>query len=203
MMHAKTAVVDGKVGFVSGLCVAQDWLGFPERGIEPWRDTGVELRGPAVADLERAFGDIWALNGKPLSEEEIPQRKDLPPLGSHTVRVIPSSPESTGLLRLDLLWAAIARKHLWLADAYFIGTPAYIGALCSAAKAGVDVRLLVPTPCCSVLADPVPTLARGRGACFRVERPDDARKNRRRGWRLVTRRLYKPERRELGRQLGA
>jgi cardiolipin synthase len=143
--HRKLITVDGKVGFVSGLCVAQDWLGFPERGIEPWRDTGVELRGPAVADLERAFGDIWALNGKPLSEEEIPQRKDLPPLGSHAVRVIPSSPESTGLLRLDLLWAAIARKYLWLADAYFIGTPAYIGALCSAAKAGVDVRLLVPS----------------------------------------------------------
>jgi cardiolipin synthase len=143
--HRKLLTVDGKVGFVSGLCVAQDWLGFPERGIEPWRDTGVELRGPAVADLERAFADIWALNGKPLSEEEIPQRKDVPPAGSHAVRVIPSSPESTGLLRLDLLWAAIARKHLWLADAYFIGTPAYLGALCSAAKAGVDVRLLVPS----------------------------------------------------------
>ena len=61
------------------------------------------------------------------------------------MRVIPSSPESTGLLRLDLLWAAIARKRLWLADAYFVGTPAYIGALCSAAQTGVDVRLLVPS----------------------------------------------------------
>ncbi|MCZ6530244.1 MAG: phospholipase D-like domain-containing protein [Chloroflexi bacterium] len=143
--HRKLLTVDGKVGFVSGLCVAQEWLGFPERGIEPWRDTGVELRGPAVADLERAFADNWSLNGEPLNEEEIPQRKDLPPAGNHAVRVIPSSPESTGLLRLDLLWAAIARKRLWLADAYFIGTPAYIGALCSAAQTGVDVRLLVPS----------------------------------------------------------
>jgi cardiolipin synthase len=143
--HRKLLTVDGKVGFVSGLCVGQDWLGFPERSIEPWRDTGVELRGPAVADLERAFADIWALNGEPLSVDEIPQRKDLPAAGSHAVRVIPSSPESTGLLRLDLLWAAIARKRLWLADAYFMGTPSYHGALRSAAKAGVDVRLLVPS----------------------------------------------------------
>jgi cardiolipin synthase len=143
--HRKLLTVDGKVGFVSGLCVAQDWLGFPDRGIGPWRDTGVELCGPAVADLERAFADIWALNGEPLSEDEIPQREDLPPAGNHAVRVIPSSPDSTGLLRLDLLWAAIARERLWLADAYFIGTPAYIGALCSAAQAGVDVRLLVPS----------------------------------------------------------
>ena len=143
--HRKLLTVDGKVGFVSGLCVGQDWLGFPERDIGPWRDTGVELRGPAVADLERSFADMWALNGEPLSDDEIPQRKDLAPEGSHAVRVIPSSPESTGLLLLDLLWAAIARKRLWLADAYFIGTPSYMGALLSAAKAGVDVRLLVPS----------------------------------------------------------
>ena len=63
--HRKLLTVDGEVGFVSGLCVAQDWLGFPERGIEPWRDTGVELRGPAVADLKRAFANIWSLNGDP------------------------------------------------------------------------------------------------------------------------------------------
>ena len=47
--HRKLIVVDGQVGFVSGLCVSQKWLGDPLRNLAPWRDTGVELRGPAAA----------------------------------------------------------------------------------------------------------------------------------------------------------
>jgi cardiolipin synthase len=44
--HRKMLGVDGTVGFVSGLCVGQAWVGDPARGIPPWRDTGVEVRGP-------------------------------------------------------------------------------------------------------------------------------------------------------------
>jgi cardiolipin synthase len=56
-------VVDGEVGFVSGLCVDAAWEGDPAKRLEPWRDTGVEIRGPAVAELEQAFAQIWAACG--------------------------------------------------------------------------------------------------------------------------------------------
>jgi len=58
--HRKTIIVDGRVGFVSGLCVGQSWIGDAKRGIEPWRDTGVVIEGPAVIELEQAFASIWA-----------------------------------------------------------------------------------------------------------------------------------------------
>ena len=48
------------VAFVSGLCVGDAWVGDPGKGVEPWRDTGVEIRGPAVADVDAAFAEIWA-----------------------------------------------------------------------------------------------------------------------------------------------
>jgi len=51
--HRKMIVVDGDVGFVSGLCVSAKWQGDPQRALEPWRDTGVALRGPAVGELVR------------------------------------------------------------------------------------------------------------------------------------------------------
>ena len=44
--HRKTIVVDGEVGFVSGLCVSAKWQGDPQRALEPWRDTGVEIARP-------------------------------------------------------------------------------------------------------------------------------------------------------------
>ncbi|MGL5018623.1 MAG: phospholipase D-like domain-containing protein, partial [Luteolibacter sp.] len=49
--HRKTLCVDGEIGFVSGLCVGRMWAGEPEKKIDPWRDTGVEFRGPAVTEL--------------------------------------------------------------------------------------------------------------------------------------------------------
>jgi cardiolipin synthase len=143
--HRKLLSVDGRVAFVSGLCIGRRWVGYPERGIEPWRDTGVELHGPAIADLEQAFSQTWAGAGAPLPEDELPQRESIPSAGDVTLRVIGSVPNTAGLYRLDHLIAAIARNSLWLTDAYFVGTTTYVQALRAAAMDGVDVRLLVPS----------------------------------------------------------
>ena len=64
--------------------------------------------------------------------------------GDTRVRVIADAPSATGTYRLDLVIAALARRQLWLTDAYFVGTAAYVQALAAAARDGVDVRLLVP-----------------------------------------------------------
>lgn len=142
--HRKMIAVDGRAGFVTGLCIGQMWAGYPERGIPPWRDTGVLVRGPAVADIERAFADIWATMGPPLPEDEVPERSALHPEGDVMLRVVASIPNTAGLFRLDQLIAAAARESLWLTDAYFIGVTPYVQALQAAARDGVDVRLLVP-----------------------------------------------------------
>ena len=55
--HRKLLVVDNTVAFVGGICVSGTWLGDPERGIDPWRDTAVGVRGPALRDLANAFAD--------------------------------------------------------------------------------------------------------------------------------------------------
>ena len=143
--HRKTICVDGEVGYVAGLCIGQVWVGNPARGVPPWRDTGVELRGPAVADLAAAFGQSWAEAGGKHPEPEAPGTEPVPgSVGSISLRVISSRPNTMGLYRFDQLIAGIARKSLWLTDAYFVGTTAYVRSLCDAARDGVDVRLLVP-----------------------------------------------------------
>jgi cardiolipin synthase A/B len=141
--HRKSLVVDGMVGHVTGLCVGDAWVGDPARGIAPWRDTGVEVRGPAVAEIERAFDRTWAAAGPPLASDD---RDHEPPgvAGDVAVRIVASEPARGALLRLDELVAAAARETLWLSDAYFAGLPSYVQALRAAALDGVDVRLLVP-----------------------------------------------------------
>ena len=142
--HRKMLTADGEVGFVTGLCVGHDWVGDPGHGIEPWRDTGIAIRGPAVADLEQAFARMWGMAGAPIPAADLPTRVAPPIAGDVAVRVVASTPGIGGLYRLDQLIAAAARRTLWLTDAYFVGTTAYIQSLRAAARDGVDVRLLVP-----------------------------------------------------------
>src|SRR5688572_362914 len=142
--HRKLITVDGRIGFVTGPCVGQMWLGDPERGVAPWRDTGVEVRGPAVADLEQAFAQTWAAAGPPLPADGLPDRDSISPEGDVALRVVATEPAASSLYRLDQLIAAIARNSVWIADAYYAATPAYVQALRAAARDGVDVRLLVP-----------------------------------------------------------
>lgn len=142
--HRKMLSVDGRVGFVTGLCVGDAWVGDPARGVEPWRDTGVELRGPAVAEVERAFASVWAEAGTPLPGGERAEVSAMAPAGDMALRVVAGEPWRSELLRVDQLVAAAARRTLWITDAYFAGTPSYVQSLRAAARDGVDVRLLVP-----------------------------------------------------------
>ncbi len=140
--HRKMLAVDGDVAFITGLCIGRMWIGQPEKNIQPWRDTGVQVSGPAVAEIERAFAETWAMMGSPVPEEEVMRASD--PVGDVKVRVVATIPDTAGLFRLDQLVAALARERIWLTDAYYAGTTPYVRALTAAARDGVDVRLLLP-----------------------------------------------------------
>lgn len=142
--HRKMITVDGEVAFVAGLCISQRWQGDPRRNIPPWRDTGVEIRGPAVAAVEHAFAELWDTMGDPVPTEELSVASELPIAGEVALRVVAGVPSTAGLFRMDQLVAALARRTLWLTDAYFVGVTPYVQALRAAARDGVDVRLLLP-----------------------------------------------------------
>ncbi len=146
--HRKLILVDRDVAFVTGLCVGRMWVGDPARHRDPWRDTGVEVRGPAIADIEDAFAEAWAATGDPLTADQSqPVKREAgkdAAADGVAIRVVATVPNTAGIFRVDQLVAALARRTLWLTDAYYAGTTPYVQALRSAATDGVDVRLLVP-----------------------------------------------------------
>lgn len=142
--HRKSLVIDAEIGFIAGLCVSSTWLGDAARNIAPWRDTGVSIRGPALSALIHAFDDNWQHIGSALPTQILTLADDVPERGEIDLRVVATRPNDVGLYRLDQLIAAIAQRSLWLSDAYFVGTAAYVQALSAAARDGIDVRLLVP-----------------------------------------------------------
>jgi cardiolipin synthase A/B len=108
--HRKMLAVDGEVGFITGLCVGRMWVGDPQGKIDAWRDTGVEVRGPAVADIERAFAHVWAMMGEPIPDSDLTETSTGALAGTVGLRVVATVPATAGMLRWDQLVAAIARK---------------------------------------------------------------------------------------------
>ena len=142
--HRKMLAVDGRTAFITGLCVGRMWIGDAQKKLEPWRDTGIEVRGPAVSEIEQAFAQVWAIVGDPIPKGELASRETVVPAGEMDMRVVATLPATAGMFRFDQLVTALARRRLWLTDAYYGGVAAYVQALKAAVRDGVDVRLLVP-----------------------------------------------------------
>src|SRR5262245_4180562 len=133
--HRKLLTVDGRVAFVSGLCIGDDWVGDPSRNLAPWRDTGVSIEGPAVKDAEDAFASVWGTWGSPLTEVPSAEHNNEGDIdGDVDLRIITTSPDRPTLYRLELAMLGVARERIWLTDAYFMGTSTYIESLAAAAE---------------------------------------------------------------------
>ncbi len=140
--HRKLLVTDGHTAMIGGLCIGDEWAGDPARGRQPWRDTMVRVCGPAVTSLDAAFGRLWQRAGDPLPADELDA--DPEECGTSSVRVVAGAPSRAHIYRSVQLLAASAAERLWVTDAYLLAPPPLYAALLDAAKAGVDVRVLVP-----------------------------------------------------------
>jgi cardiolipin synthase len=140
--HRKLVVSDGGAAIIGGLCIGDEWAGDPARGIEPWRDTAIELRGPAVVVLDQAFARTWARAGGALPEDE--RASERPAMGPGEVGVVVGEPRRGRIQRIVELLAAGAVDKLWITDAYLVAPRSLFQSLLDAARGGVDVRLLVP-----------------------------------------------------------
>lgn len=138
--HRKLVVVDGDVAFVGGFCVGDEWTG--SRSRPPWRDTGVEIHGPAARAAALAFERLWSELGEPSSLAAAIREPDT--AGGMPVWLIEGEPGRARVYRTLHLTAALARTRIWITDAYFVAPRPVSEALAAAAQQGVDVRILVP-----------------------------------------------------------
>jgi cardiolipin synthase A/B len=144
--HRKVLIVDEAIAFTGGVGIAEEWCGDARREGE-WRDTHVEVRGPAVDGLRAAFAQNWAESGRELYDDNdtFPQQ---PQPGTTVAQVVHGSAsigwddlQSTFRVLLDS-----ATERLSLATAYFAPDDFFLDRLCAAAERGVEVDVLLPGP---------------------------------------------------------
>ena len=140
--HRKLVCVDGEVAFVGGFCIGVEWAG--EGMSPPWRDTGVEIHGPAASTAAQAFERIWEERGGRIPDEIRARPEQIKPAGETPVWIIQGEPGRSRFYRTLQLVSAHARNRLWITDPYFVAPRPVSEALAAAASSGVDVRILVP-----------------------------------------------------------
>ena len=143
--HRKNVIVDGRVGFIGGHNVGDEYLGLsPKFG--RWRDTHVRVEGPSAMQLQMAFVADWFFaTGEALAGhwDAASWPADI---DGETALVLASGP-SDQLERCTLFFLnviSMAERRLWIASPYFVPDEGILQALQLAAVRGVDVRILLP-----------------------------------------------------------
>jgi cardiolipin synthase A/B len=138
--HRKLVVVDGKVAFFGGLNAGDEYLGLGVLG--SWRDTHLQLEGPAIMGLQVSFLEDWYY-----ARKEVPDIPFEPHVaGNQTVLAFASGPtenwNSSAAIYAEIIHDV--RERLWIASPYFVPDPMLRTAIGHAALRGVDVRILLP-----------------------------------------------------------
>lgn len=141
--HRKLTIIDGEVGFIGGMNIAERYL----KGVSwgSWRDTQVKLSGKAVYGLQTAFLTDWYAVDRSLitSAEYFPA---MPSRGETIAQIVTSDPvgEWKDIMQGLMMAICSARHYFYVQSPYFVPTEQIKTALQTAALSGVDVRLMLP-----------------------------------------------------------
>lgn len=139
--HRKVVVIDGHIGFTGGLNIGDEYQGKnPKFG--PWRDTHMQIEGPATKVLQISFLKdwYWATRNFPVVTWESQ------PVDSETILILPTGPadlHQSCTLFVDSA-IALAQRRVWIASPYFVPDEPTLAALKMAVLRGVDVRIILP-----------------------------------------------------------
>jgi cardiolipin synthase len=144
--HRKLLVIDGKVGYIGGVCISDKWDGNAE-SLDRWRDTHFRVEGPVVREMQGVFVDNWlkttgeVLHGAEYFPEDTEEKG-----GGMWAQCFKSGPrDAQETARLVHLYAmAAARKSIRLSHAYFVPDELAVKTIVAARARGVQVEVIVP-----------------------------------------------------------
>ena len=141
--HRKIVVVDGRIGFLGGLNVGDEYLSRNHK-IGFWRDTFLKLEGDSVNNLQAVFLNDW----NNVTQQNINDSVYFPKamyFENQMTQIAATGPDATWGSMLQIVFAALtsAEKSIYIETPYFIPDEGSFMALKTAALSGLDVRVIL------------------------------------------------------------
>jgi cardiolipin synthase A/B len=143
--HRKLMIIDGRIGYIGGFCIADEWTGNAEHK-KSYRDTGLRITGPVVNRLQAAFSENWMeeTGEVPAGELYFPKLPASGPTAAHLAYTSPDNNVSAVSL-LYYLAITAAKREILIQNPYMLPDRDGIELLADAVKRGVDVRVMMPS----------------------------------------------------------
>lgn len=143
--HRKIVVIDGNVGYVGGMNIADRYVVGTKTEL-PWRDTHLRIAGEAVAPLQYSFAIDWDFTTRELLTNQVMHYSQPPASPDHLVQMVGSGPTGrwNNISFVFLKAVTLAKHSLYIQTPYFLPSDSLLKAMQSAALAGIDVKLMIP-----------------------------------------------------------
>jgi len=144
--HRKLVIIDGRVGYIGGFNVGDEYLGLNKR-FGYWRDTHLRLEGSSLHPLQTRFILDWnqasANHDIEYAERYFPA---IPRKGTVGMQIVSSGPDAEWEQIKDgyLKMINLATKYIYIQTPYFIPDVSFLDALRIACLSGIDVRIMIP-----------------------------------------------------------
>ncbi|ETA73463.1 cardiolipin synthase [Ligilactobacillus equi] len=149
--HRKLVIIDGKLGYIGGFNVADQYISRNEK-FGYWRDTHLRIIGESVAAMQLRFAMDWNTSCRRTRKEKLPFTEEyfkfdkIPSEGDTAIQIVSSGPdnEHVSIKRGYQKLISSAEDYLYIQSPYLIPDAAVLEALVIAAQSGVDVRIMIP-----------------------------------------------------------
>lgn len=142
--HRKIVVIDGKISYMGGINVGDEYLGKSKK-FGYWRDTHIKIEGTSTYMLQMIFSTDWYYSTKEvlLSKKYFPKISNI---GSSRLQIVSSGPDSDfeSIYYAYFMLISKAKKSIYIETPYFIPDDGILKALKSALLSGVDVKIIFP-----------------------------------------------------------
>lgn len=147
--HRKIVVIDGKIGFLGGINIGDEYLGKSKLGY--WRDAHIMIEGDSVLGLQASFLDDFFMVKK--SQNEFPWHSDFEsyfPTPNNSkgkvMQLVKSGPDSenASIMQVIIKMICLAKDHIYIATPYFVPNSSVMNALKIAALSGIKIKILFP-----------------------------------------------------------
>ncbi|RQD75696.1 MAG: cardiolipin synthase, partial [Halanaerobium sp. MSAO_Bac5] len=143
--HRKNVIIDGQIGYLGGINVGEEYIGHTKKFAD-WRDTHLRIKGKNVDSMQHRFLLDWNFA---FGEELFNEKKYFPPKNiteGSPVQIVSSGPDSKEQIIKSIFLKMIygAEKSISIQTPYFIPDQPVLEALKTAARSGIDVKIMIP-----------------------------------------------------------